>query len=331
MTTATRELPAATLQAIQPLNVAQYEACKDRAGEVLRQHAGRKPHRADYETDNAPIWGLWDIPAVVIMLAALLLSTGHVMTHMGKLAAETYPAAGGLAGDLWDLATYGRVHQYAAIALSEAAVLLFVMLFKHVSLPNRGSGFRAYAGPITLGATFLVLAVMAALFVFNANLQSGTGLIESLLPPALTLGLGLYLETKLATALANREAVTRAYREALAVWQEAQRDITTHPDYRATLRKVLAEALLQLPHNRAIPIPQDVLALAVARELYRDEIWTRSDRPDLAVIARMTRDGAANFTGGAMAAPSVANPTPTGQPEALQLASPSRNGNGNRY
>jgi len=115
------------------------------------------------------------------------------------------------------------------------------------------------------------------------------------------------------------------------VWQEAQRDITTHPDYRATLRKVLAEALLQLPHNRAIPIPQDVLALAVARELYRDEIWTRSDRPDLAVIARMTRDGAANFTGGAMAAPSVANPTPTGQPEALQLASPSHNGNGNRY
>jgi len=331
MQSATRTGRTATLSDIQPLEVAQYEVMKSRAGDVLREHAGRKPHRADYEADREPVWGIWDVPAVVIMLAALLLSTAHVMTHMGKLAAETYPASAAIAGDLWDMATYGRIHQYGAIALAEASVLLFVMLFKHVSLPNRGSGFRAYAGPITLGATFLVLAVMAALFVFNANLQSGTGLIESLLPPALTLGLGLYLETKLATALANREAVTRAYREALAVWQEAQRDITTHPDYRATLRKVLAEALLQLPHNRAIPIPQDVLALAVARELYRDEIWTRSDRPDLAVIARMTRDGAANFTGGAMTAPSVANPTPTGQPEALQLASPSHNGNGNRY
>jgi hypothetical protein len=325
MTSTTYQPPAATLNDVQPLTVAQYETCKDRAGAVLRQHAGRKPHRADYEADRAPLWSLWDVPAVVIMAAALLLSTAHVMTHMGKLAAETYPAASGIAGDVWDLATYGRVHQYAAIALAEAAVLLFVMLFKNVSLPRRGSGFRDYAGPVTLGATFLALAVMAALFVFNANLQSGTGLIESLLPPALTLGLGLYLEGKLAASLAQRDTVTMQYREALAVWTEAQRDITTHPDYRATLRKVLAEALGQLPHNQRLTMPYDVLALAVARELYREDIWQRSDRADMTAIARLTRDGAANFTPGATTAPSAPSPRPEAQPLPLALGS---NGNG---
>ena len=326
MTTVTHK-PEATLNDVKPLDLAQYETVKTRAGKVLKDRLGDKPRRRDYDTDREPVWSLWDLPAAVIMLAALLLSTSHVMTHMGKQALETYPAAGQLAGDLWDLTTYGQVHQYAALAMAEAAVLLFVMLFKHVALPRKGQDWRDFVGPVTLGATFLTLGVMAALFVFNANLQSGQGWLEAILPPALTLGLGLYLETKLTASLAQREAVTMAYREALAVWQQAQRDITEHADYRATLRKALAEALLAVPHNSRLAIPQDVLALAVARELYKDDIWQRSDRAELAQIARLTRDGAANFTPGAsMTAP---QPSPNGNGSGLQLAAvPSRNGNG---
>lgn len=311
-----------SIRQVQPLSVAQYEQAKLEAEQAVRAKAGKRPKRSDFAFEAAPIWSLWDIPALIIMLAALLLSSAHIMTHMGKQAAETYPLATRLVGDLWDRATYGRVHQYAALAMAEAAVLLFMMLFAALPKPRSGD-YWDRAGWLGQKALFLVLAVGAGLFVFNANLQAGTGWLESVLPPALTLGLGLYLETKLRATLERQNAITAQYREALHLWQQAQQNIAEHPDYRPILRKVIADKLQQLPGNVGLDIPYDVLAEAVAREILRDELWQRSDRAYMATVSRKVQTGGAGWQGHS------AERAPVAPAQHPQLIVPEVVGNGN--
>ncbi len=259
-----------TLEHIKGLSTAQYDRCKGTAEQRIRERAGDKPRRRDFVRELEPLWGILDIAALLVLLSAWLVSSAHILTHVGQASFNSYQSVNGgsFAGWLWDSQWYGYAHQIGYIILAESAMILFMTMF--AALQRRADEGQAafYARKlIPLG-----LALGSALFVVVANWQSGVGELESILPPAVTIGLGFWLEGKLAAQLERQKAITARYLEAVERYELAQMEVENHPDYLPYLRQEVAQKLMSLTPQKNYPdVPIPVLKAAVARELYRDE------------------------------------------------------------
>ncbi|MBK8028221.1 MAG: hypothetical protein IPK17_01660 [Chloroflexi bacterium] len=127
----------------------------------------------------------------------------------------------------------------------------------------------------------LVLALIAATFVFVANWQSGIGLLESIMPPVFTVGIGLHLERLIVAGLRRRDDIDQRYLTALEVYERATEDPTKHPEFSALLRQEVWARLIALPTNREWKeAPAAVKHAAVRREMERDP-WAHEDAPGL--------------------------------------------------
>ncbi|HSS97893.1 MAG TPA: hypothetical protein VLK33_12725, partial [Terriglobales bacterium] len=82
-------------------------------------------------------------------------------------------------------------------------MILFLVMF------GMGEGWRRWVS--------FALALLAGLFVLVANWQSGIGVLESLLAPAFTIGIGLKLEHLIVQTITRRESVDTRYLEALSI------------------------------------------------------------------------------------------------------------------
>jgi hypothetical protein len=167
------------LNGLKPLTTEQYDKCREVALRRVQARIGNKPLRRYFERELGNQWTILDILALGVFAAAFVVSSVHIIAHMGQLANDSYSklsqsTTGTFIGD--DL--YTAVHQWAMIFMSEGSMILFDVLF--------GLTRKTWRRWI-----FAALALVAAVFVIVANWQSDVGALESVMPAIFTLGLGL--------------------------------------------------------------------------------------------------------------------------------------------
>ena len=255
-----------TLNELKPLTIEQYDQCRGRALERVTKRIGDKPTRQRFMRELGPVWTMLDIIAVVVFIPAFIISSIHIIAHMGHLSEESFNAsiqAG--AGVVFGRDLYIALHQLMAIPLAEGSLILFLVMF---GMSSR-NGWRRWV--------YLALATLAGVFVLVANWQSGIGLLESLLAPAFTIGIGLKLEHLIVQTVSRRRAVDTQYLEALAIYEAATVEPASHPDFMPMFRQALWEKLVSLKANEAFrEAPAGFKHLAVKRELSREE-WASGE------------------------------------------------------
>lgn len=284
---------------VKPLTGRERELATQRAADIVRQRIGERPVRRTFEREHGALFGMLDALALVVFVAALAISSMHILQYMAAAAADSYRVTS--AGIIVSLDAYTVTHQIGALLLAEAAVLLFATVHA-MSAPARAGRkpwLRAFSVP-------LALALLSAVFVLVANISGGTSLLVALLPPLTTLGLSMRLELLVSEAVRRRADVDTRYTSALNAYEAAMSDITTHRDYAPVLKSELFAALVRKPGNAwladaAIPVKR----AAVWTELQHEAVW----HEDNALETRQTADYSA------AAAPQVSTIT-NGAPEA---------------
>ncbi len=263
------------LQNLKGLTLDQYEQARAKAVERVKARIGDRPSRKQFQRELGSLWTVLDGLALIVFVAALVVSSAHIITHMGALSDTSY-AVSTNAGIILSEQDYTVIHQLAMIALAEASMLLFMVMhgMNASSRAARGGLWKHLSLP-------LVLALIAAVFVFVANWQSEIGLLESIMPPVFTVGIGLHLERLIVAGLRRREDLDRRYLAALDVYERSIEDPEKHPDFVALLRQEVWARLISLPSNRDWKeAPAAVRHAAVRREMERDT-WAHEDAPAL--------------------------------------------------
>lgn len=246
-------VPNYDLHSLKPLNSQQYDRAKQQALERIQQRSGDKPTRAQFQRELGPLWTILDLLALVIFIAALAISSLHILEYAGAAATEAY--ASGTGGV--DATLYSSVHKLGFILLAEAAMLLFFVMYR------MHSGFEKW---LSAG-----LAILAVAFVVTANLSSGLNVFLAALAPAFTIGIGFRLEALIAASLERRADVTERYTAALESWETATKDAEKHPDFPAVFAREIWDYLTKLKANAEfIDAPPDMKREAVQREMRRD-------------------------------------------------------------
>lgn len=271
-----------SLDDLYRLTSTEYDRAQADAEARLKQEAGNEPpQRREFRREQARKWVIQDTLAAIILIAAWAVSTLHVMTLVGKGAAASYGAISldAYVGDIMDSLSYGRIHQWGYIALAEAAMILFMTM--HLSRNKRG---RYPDEPLWLYnlrmrvTTLSFMAVLSGVFIFYANVTSGIGVLESIIPPIMTIGLGIYFEGRLAGFLLAVEDTDRRYMAALDAWEQAHFRPREHVRFRELFAQELAQRLNTKNKNRvtAGDIPPQLLYQAVQREYRMRERMQRA-------------------------------------------------------
>lgn len=250
---------------IRPLTSNQYDSARAAAITRVQARIGARPTRKQFRREYGAIITVLDVIAAVVFVAALAISSAHIIAHMGAIAAASYPAQ--QAGIRIDLNVWAMIHQIAAIFLAEASALLFAALHSmSADQRARRPGLTRYVS--VPGA----LAVLAGAFVLSANLASGVDLLTALLPPVMTLGIAVRLEAIAVALLKRATAVDERYSAALAAYEAASADPTAHVDFLPMLRQEVFAALCRKNADLA-DAPRGVKWAAVERELARETEW----------------------------------------------------------
>jgi len=250
------------LSDLRQLTALQFDECKDRAVKRVERHLGERPTRAHFQRELGRLWTVLDLLAVIVFIPALLISSIHIVTHVGALSGAAFDSLRqASSGTVLGRDLFVAAHQWLLIPLAEGSMILFLVMFG-VSR----DGWRRW--------TYFLLAALAVVFVLAANLSSGLGLLESVLAPAFTIGIGLKLEHLILQYLKRSAEVTKKYLEALATWEAATTDATAHPDYKPFLMNEIWAALMKPKTNQwAIEAQPGFKVAAVLRELEREN-WT---------------------------------------------------------
>lgn len=258
-----------TIEAMKPLTVLQYEECREKTLDRVGKRIGDKPKRKQFQRELAPLWTILDVIALIVFIPALLVSSVHIISHMGVLANQSYQVAGlSQAGTIISRDAYVAIHQWFMIPLAEGSMILFMVLFGLTR-----DGWRRWV--------YLILATVALLFVTVANWQSGIGSLEALLAPIFTIGIGLKLELLIVQMMKRRKEVDDLYLKAVGIWEAATNDATSHPDYIPLLRQQVWDALAK-KNRDYVDAPRGFKYGAVEREMARDR-WAYEPEPALEV------------------------------------------------
>lgn len=270
------ESQSLSLDRLKPLTTDQYDQARARAITRVQQRIGERPTRAQFKRELGSIFTLLDLLALIAFIPALIISSIHVATHMTLLANASYSPSGAIGRDLYVVA-----HALAFIPLAEASILLFSVMFA-----MSAAGWRRWV--------FLALAAAATGFVLIANIQSGIGVLESILAPLFTVGISLHLESLIVRSLKRRDAVNERYLDALAIYEAASADPAKHPEYLPLLRAEVWQRLMQLGTNKAFAdAPTSLKHAAVRREMQRDS-WSYEDAPPYPAAPPQGAAGAVN-------------------------------------
>ena len=245
------------LQGIKPLTNDQYDKCHENALARVAKRIGDRPTRQQFQRELGRLWTVLDLLAGIVFIAALVISSAHIIHHMG-VATAAYEA-GDTAGTNIGLGLWANIHQWGYIALAEGSMLLFMVLFAMTR------NWRRWL--------FVVLAFTAMIFVILANWSSGTGILESVMPPIFTVGLGFHIERLIVQSIKRQNDVTRRYLDAMQVYEAAADDPTQHPEFIPMMRQEIWSKLVSLKANKDhADSPAALRHMAVKREMER-ETW----------------------------------------------------------
>jgi len=248
-----------TLDRLKPLTSDQYDQCRAKALDRVQNRIGSRPRRADFVRELGSIVTILDWLALLVFGSALTVSSIHIINHMGQLARASYNTFTQVgAGTVIGADFYTAAHQWAVIPLAEGSMILFLVMFG-----MSGRTWRKWV--------YLFLAATAVVFVIVANWQSNIGILESLLAPIFTVGIGLKLENLIVLSLKRRDEVSERYLKALAIYEAASKDATKHPEYIPLMKQEIWQKLTSLPSNREFrDAPAGFRHAAVSREMERD-------------------------------------------------------------
>lgn len=255
---------------LRPLTSNQYDQARAAALQRVQARIGEKPERKRFKREMGPIATPLDYIALVVFLAALAVSSAHIITFMTGQAIASFHAATDAPGVQLGRDTWAVIHQIGLILLAESAAILFMTMhtMTYAARAHRPGWNRWLSIP-------LILAALAAVFVLVANLSSGVNALVSLMPPVFTLGIAVRLEALIASYLRRRDDINSRYLEALKVWEIASKDPAKHPEFMPLLRSELWQAIVK--KNRGWEdAPTDIRRAAVLRELER-ETWAYDD------------------------------------------------------
>jgi hypothetical protein len=102
------------LNGLKPLSTDQYDQCRERALARVKSRIGGRPLREDFRRDLFPLWTILDVLALLVFIPAFMVSSIHIITHMGKLAADSYTAVvQASAGTVIGRDFYTAAHQFS--------------------------------------------------------------------------------------------------------------------------------------------------------------------------------------------------------------------------
>lgn len=266
------EMIADTLAQIKPLTLNQYDECKVKTTERVRKLNGDRPTRESLKKEQEPLVTPLDFLLVIVFFAAFAISSLHIMAHAGDLAVTTYHASSVGIMSFINLHQYTLISQVGMILLAEASMLLFMTTWrletKQKSVWVRIGGISLPVGKITIS---LVLAVVAMVFVFMANAASGVTLLEAIMPPIFTVGLGFQLERIFDLWLERRTELRHKFTQKTYLWDAANEEPQAHPEYRPLLMREIWDALSRIKQNADFTDASNrVKRAAVLREMERD-------------------------------------------------------------
>jgi hypothetical protein len=239
------------LSDLKPLTTEQYDQAHQAAIERVKSRIRERPNRQQYERELGRLWTITDVLALVIFIAALVISSLHIMEYVRKAVSD-----------------HITINQVAYIFLAEASMVLFMVM--HVMTSSRRSGRPALLKPLSV---HLALAGLAATFIFVANLESGVGLLLSVMPPVFTIGIAINLERLIVASIKRRNEVNERYLSALADYEAATNEPENHSQFRAYFAQALWDRLMRLGTNkRFIEAPAGFKVAAIQREMQR-EAW----------------------------------------------------------
>lgn len=240
---------------LKPLTTDQYDKCREAALERVQSRIGSKPQRKDFERELGALWGVLDILALIVFVAAFIISSLHIQDYV--LAAVTGK------GDT----TYTFINQWGYIALAESSMVLFMVLHGLTAKQRRGREW--YLRPLSI---HLMLAVVAGVFIFTANLSSGIGILLSIMPPLFTTGIAFNMERLIIASITRRNEVDMRYLASLKDFEAASKDPEQHSLFPSFFKQELWSKLISLKPNAGFKdAPAGFKAAAVSREMERDQ------------------------------------------------------------
>lgn len=274
-----------TLERLKPLTNDQYEECRSKALERVAKRIGDKPARKTFYRELGPVATPLDWLALVVFIAALAISSMHIVQFMSKQAAASYHAVDVGYGILISPDLWAAGHQIGAILLAESAALLFMTVH---AMGNKRANRKGLGRWVSV---WLVLALIAAVFVFVANLDSGVNILVSVMPPIFTLGIAVRLESIIVEILRRRDEVNARYQQALTDYEAGSADPTKHSAYLPLLRQEIWSRLMTLRPNKDFQdAPKGFKIAAIMRETER-ETWTADDAIQPVTVFSVSTNG----------------------------------------
>jgi hypothetical protein len=237
------------LDDILGLSPERFEKAREEAENLIRKSTPQPDQAAYRARDFAK-----HPPAVT---AGALVALAFVAVAMFWISAGKALVAG-------DMVLRGMVEDYGRLT----PVWLDMALGAFLASGEVGS-MIFLAGPVLLGAKgtakriFTVTAIACACGALISNVSVTAlhpediaavpvfGWFMAVMPPLVVLSVGLFLEYMLIVALEGRAKAREAYNEAVERWEQAQRDVTQHPDYDARLAAAILEQVARIsPANK---------------------------------------------------------------------------------
>lgn len=292
---------------LKQLTTDQYDKCRELALERVKSRIGSKPQRKDFERELGALWGVLDILALIVFVAAFIISSLHIQDYV--LSEVTGK------GDT----AYTLINQWGYIALAESSMVLFMVLHGLTAKQRRARGW--FLRHVSI---HLMLSSVAGVFIFTANLSSGIGELLAIMPPLFTTGIAFNMERLIIAGITRRNEVDTRYLASLKDFEAASKDPEQHSLFPSFFKQELWSKLISLKPNQGFKdAPAGFKAAAVEREMERDQ-WV-SATPDATIEVIPTEIKEVK----AMPPNPFGSIAPDWEQDALKSIPMSANGNGN--
>lgn len=288
---------------LTPLSGLQYDKVKNNVKQAMLRELGKEPDRKSVSRDLGPLLGPEDWLAVAVFIAAFVVSAIHILSLIGRMAGDLTNTSGG-DGVLITSSLFIKAHQLGFVALAEFAMILFMVRWRLWAKRREEKLTLKYGDAPRPRGSFLgsflsidmCLAMLAAGFTLHANLDSKLPLLESIMPPLFTIGIGIHLEHVFVETLERRKIMSRLLDEKITEWHLAVANVMASPGYKKLLVRSLWEAILQNPQNAwGADEPADFKWAAVQREFGREDWFEQrlkvADQVSPQALTAMTQSG----------------------------------------
>ena len=230
------------IEHIQPLTQQQRLEARKKAIRLIEALAGEKPKREHFRNSMVSKYPHW-ITALVIALSLIVLLTAFLLSAMRlyHIGYQTFYET--LQQDL-----SSTVAGFAIVLLSEAAAVLFTIA---MSVIGQTRTQRRILLASIMGSAALALSGNYYVALYDQNVTVFS-ILESMLPPLLTLSTAYVLKELLLRVIEQRHADHVAFEQALLEWQQSIANPDQHPRFIQAYANELRDALVKLNRRRKL-------------------------------------------------------------------------------